>query len=88
MGSLRLRNDEKSWTHAITTSRGDDMSLLTVVLTLLVIGVLLWLVTNYVPIDPTIKRIIVAVVVICVVIWLLQVFGVLGYINTPVPKIR
>ena len=57
------------------------MTLVHLVVILLVIGVLLWLVTTYVPIEPTIKRILVAVVVIAVVLWLLQAFGVLGSLN-------
>jgi hypothetical protein len=54
------------------------MSLIGLVLTLVVVGVLLWLVNNYVPMDAKIKRIVNVVVVIVVVIWLLQAFGVLG----------
>jgi uncharacterized membrane protein len=54
------------------------MSLIGVVITLVVVGVLLWLVNNYVPMDGKIKRIINIVVVIVVVIWLLQAFGLLG----------
>jgi len=54
------------------------MSLIGVVLTLVVVGVLLWLLNTYVPMDGKIKSIINVVVVIVVVIWLLQAFGVLG----------
>ena len=54
------------------------MSLIGLILTLVVVGVLLWLLNNYVPMDGKIKRIINVVVVIVVVIWLLQVFGLLG----------
>ena len=54
------------------------MSLVGLVMTLVVVGVLLWLLNNYVPMDSKIKSIINAVVVIVVVIWLLQSFGVLG----------
>ena len=53
------------------------MSLIGVVLTL-VVGVLLWLLNNYVPMDAKIKRILNVVVVIVVIIWLLQAFGLLG----------
>jgi hypothetical protein len=59
-----------------------------VVVTLMVVGVLLWLLTTYVPMQPVIKQIIVAVVVICVVLWLLQIFGVLSLVNAPVPRLR
>jgi len=54
------------------------MPLLNVVITLIVVGVLLWLVNAYIPMEGTIKSILNAVVVIAVVIWLLQAFGVLG----------
>ena len=54
------------------------MSLIGLVLTLVVVGVLLWLLNNYVPMDAKIKKIINIVVVIVVVIWLLQASGLLG----------
>lgn len=53
------------------------MSLISVVITLLVVGVLLWLVNSYIPMDGKIKSILNAVVVIAVVIWLLYAFGIL-----------
>jgi hypothetical protein len=54
------------------------MSLIGIILTLVVVGVLLWLLNNYIPMDGKIKRILNAVVVIVVVIWLLQTFGIIG----------
>ena len=51
------------------------MPLLTIVIVLIVVGVLLWLVNTYLPMDRKIKNILNAVVVIIVVIWLLKVFG-------------
>jgi hypothetical protein len=54
------------------------MPLLTVLIVLVVVGVILWLVNNYIPMQRTIKNILNAVVVIIVVVWLLKVFGVLG----------
>jgi hypothetical protein len=54
------------------------VSLIGLILTLVAVGVLLWLLNNYVPMDPKIKTIINVVIVIVVVIWLLQAFGVLG----------
>jgi hypothetical protein len=53
------------------------MPLLQVVIVLIVVGVLLWLVNNYIPMQATIKKILNAVVVIAVVFWLLKVFGLL-----------
>jgi hypothetical protein len=54
------------------------MSLVSLVVVLIVVGVLLWLVNTYIPMDGKIKSILNAVVVIAVVIWLLQVFGLLS----------
>jgi hypothetical protein len=54
------------------------MSLIGLIITLVVVGVLLWLLNTYVPMDAKIKRIINVLVVIVVVIWLLQALGVLG----------
>jgi len=42
---------------------------------LIVVGVLLWLVNRFVPMQGTIKSIVNAVVVIAVVLWLLNIFG-------------
>lgn len=55
--------------------------MLSVVITLIVIGVLLWLMETYLPLDQTIKRIIQGLVIIVTVIWLLQSFGLLGSIG-------
>jgi len=51
------------------------MSLLTIVLVLIVIGVILWLINTYIPMAGSIKTILNVVVVLAVVIWLLQAFG-------------
>ncbi len=53
------------------------MDLVTLVITLVVVGVLLWLVNTYIPMDAKIKRILNIVVLVVVVLWLLRVFGVL-----------
>lgn len=58
------------------------MPLINLVIVLIVVGVLLWLVNQYIPMDPKIKNILNIVVVIAVVLWLLSAFGVLGNINT------
>jgi hypothetical protein len=57
------------------------MPLVTVVLALVVVGVLLWLVNRFIPMQSQIKGILNGVVVIVVILWLLRVFGVLGYIT-------
>ena len=58
------------------------MPLINLVIVLIVVGVLLWLVTTYIPMDRKIKTILNVVVVIAVVIWLLQAFGVLGSMDS------
>jgi hypothetical protein len=60
------------------------MSLINLVVILIVVGVLLWLVNTYIPMDRKIKNILNIVVVVFVVLWLLQVFGILG----PIGNIR
>ena len=65
------------------------MPLITLIITLIVVGVLLWLVNNYIPMDGKIKKILNIVVVIVVVLWLLSAFGVLGTAgNIQVPRVR
>jgi hypothetical protein len=65
------------------------MTLLSLALTLIVVGVLLWLVNNYIPMDSKIKRILNIVVVVCVVMWLLYAFGILGRSgDIRVPQLR
>jgi hypothetical protein len=54
------------------------MSLLTVIVTIVVVGVLLWALNTFIPMDGKIRSILNAVVVILLVLWLLQAFGVLG----------
>lgn len=53
------------------------MSLVSLIVVLIIVGLLLWLVNNYIPMDGKIKQILNIVVVIAVILWLLQAFGVL-----------
>jgi hypothetical protein len=65
------------------------MPLLTVVLTLIVVGLVLWLINNFIPMQGTIKTILNLVVVIVVVLWLLHGYGILsgsGEIHLPTLK--
>ncbi len=67
----------------------ERQQMISLVITLIVIGVLLWLVNNYIPMDGKIKQIINVVVVICVVVWLLSAFGVLGHTgDISVPQVK
>ncbi len=58
------------------------MSLITLVIVLVVVGVVLWLINRYIPMQSTIKKILNAVVVIVVILWLLSAFGVIGSMDT------
>ncbi len=65
------------------------MSLMSVVLVLIIVGIGLWLVNTYIPMDGKIKTILNIVVVIAVVLWLLKGFGVLGHPGGPrLPQIK
>ena len=65
------------------------MSLIGLILTLVVVGVILWLINTYIPMQPPIKTILNVVVIIIVLIWLLGVFGLIGPINAVrVPQAR
>lgn len=57
------------------------MSLLAVVITLVFIGLILWAVNKWIPLEPWIKKTINIVIAVAVVIWLLRVFGVWGYVD-------
>ena len=54
------------------------MPLLQLVIVLVVVGVLLWVINSYIPMQDTIKKILNVVVIVGVVVWLLSVFGVIG----------
>jgi bacteriorhodopsin len=54
------------------------MSVISIVVLLIVIGVVLGLINNFIPMDGKIKNILNAVVVISVVVWLLYTFGIVN----------
>jgi len=55
------------------------MPLISLVVTLVVVGLLLWLINNFIPMDGKIKQILNVLVIIVVILWLLSAFGVLGH---------
>jgi hypothetical protein len=57
------------------------MPLVNIVAALIVVGVLLWLVNRYIPMQGQLKRILNGVVVIVVTLWLLQVFGLFEFLS-------
>lgn len=78
---MSIENIEQVSSQNLEFVKGYNMSLVTLVITLIVVGVLLWLANTYIPMDGKIKKIINIVVVIVVIIWLLRVFGVWGNIE-------
>ena len=58
------------------------MSLLSILVAIIVVGVLLWLINTFLPMDRKIKSIFNLVVVIALVIWLLKAFGIFAYLST------
>ena len=56
------------------------MSLLSILLVIIVVGVLLWAVNTYIPMDRKIKNILNIVVVVVVIVWLLKAFGLFSYL--------
>ena len=67
------------------------MSLLTIIIVLVVVGIVLWLINVYVPMDAKVKKILNIVIIVFLVIWLLKAFGVWGELgkvrveNSPPP---
>ena len=58
------------------------MSLISLVITLIIVGVVLWLINTYIPMASSIKTILNIVVVLVVVVWLLEVFGIVSGLNS------
>ena len=58
------------------------MPILTILIVLIVVGVVLYLINNYIPMDRKIKSILNIVVVIGVIIWLLKAFNLLGNLGS------
>lgn len=57
------------------------MSIITIVLVLIIVGVALWIINTYIPMAGSIKSILNIVVILCVIVWLLSVFGLIPPIN-------
>jgi hypothetical protein len=57
------------------------MSILTVILVIALVGVLLWAINTYLPMQQGIKTLLNVVVVLVLIIWLLKAFGVLGSLS-------
>ena len=58
------------------------MPLINIVIALIVVGVALWLINNYIPMASGIKTILNIVVVVAVGVWVLQAFGLWGHVTS------
>jgi len=56
------------------------MPLLNVLIAIIIVGVLLWVINTYIPMDHKIKNILNIVVVVVTIIWLLKAFGLFDYL--------
>jgi ABC-type long-subunit fatty acid transport system fused permease/ATPase subunit len=65
----------------LNAAQGGGMPLIQLVIVLIVVGVVLWLINTYIPMEATIKKILNAVVIIAVILWLLTVFGVVNSLS-------
>ena len=57
------------------------MSILSLILVIVVVGVLLWALNSFVPMDSKVKSILNIVVVILLIVWLLRAFGLIGTLS-------
>jgi len=58
------------------------MSILSIILVIVVVGVLLWALNSFVPMDSKVKSILNLVVVILLIVWLLRAFGLIGTLSS------
>jgi hypothetical protein len=64
------------------------MSLLTIILVIVAVGVLLWLINSFVPMHPTVRRVLNGAVTILLVVWLLDAFGLIDVLqNTQIEPV-
>lgn len=55
--------------------------MLSILITLLVVGIILWAINSFVPMDEKIKKILNVIIVILVIIWLLKALGIMHYLQ-------
>jgi hypothetical protein len=66
---------------SLANLKGVVMDLLTVILVLVLVGILMWAVNTYIPMDANIKKLLNVVVIILVVLWLLRALGVFAILS-------
>ena len=57
------------------------MSILTVLIVIVVFGVILWAINNFLPMDGKVKQILNIVAIIFLVIWILKITGIIAYLT-------
>ena len=57
------------------------MSLITLIVVLVVVGVIMWLITSYIPMEPGVRKLLVIAVIIFLVLWILSAFGLLSNLS-------
>ncbi|HEX7710985.1 MAG TPA: Thivi_2564 family membrane protein [Sphingomonadaceae bacterium] len=57
------------------------MSILSVIIVIVVVGFLLWLINRFIPMQPTVRSILNGLVIILLVIWLLDIFGIINVLR-------
>lgn len=50
--------------------------MISLILTIALVGLIVWLVTNYIPMPEPFKRAIVVIVIVFVILWLIQILGI------------
>jgi hypothetical protein len=55
------------------------MPIMTIIIVLIIVGMLMWLINTYIPMAAPIKALLNVVVLILLIFWLLQSFGILSY---------
>jgi hypothetical protein len=86
-GSKTLRWQSRPANAIAGSSIGDwravQFGMLSLIIALVVFGLILYLINTYIPMAPPVKTILNVVIVIVLILWLCQVFGLLGSLNAP-----
>ena len=61
------------------------IAIFNLIIVLLVVGVVLWLINTYLPLDPTIRKIINVLIILFLILWLLYFAGLIPY-GRPIPR--
>jgi hypothetical protein len=64
------------------------MTLINIIVILILVGLALWLVNTYIPMAAGIKSLLNIVVFMVVLIWLLQIFGLIGPVPIRIPPLK